>query len=281
MLELIDADYAYPGGITALSAVNIAIRPGEKVALLGANGAGKTTLLNVLNGTLRPAGGALQLDGQPVRYDRGGLRHLRQRVGMVLQDPDDQLFAASVFEDVSFGPSNLDLGEAMVAQRVTAALEAMQVVDLADRPTHMLSFGQRKRVAIAGILAMEPRYLLLDEPSAGLDPDGVGQLMSALGNVSQAGTAIVMATHDMDAAYAWADRILIFGEGRIAAAGDPEAVFVDRDLLSRLRLTPPLLWEIGELLRRSKVGAARPLPISRQRHGILSEIEALVSRIGD
>lgn len=276
MLELIGVDYAYPGGIAALSGIDIAIRPGEKVALLGANGAGKTTLLNVLNGTYRPVQGSLRLDGAAVRYDRSGLRQLRQTVGMVLQDPDDQLFAASVFEDVSFGPANLDLAETAVRQRVEAALTAMQIVDLADRPTHMLSFGQRKRTAIAGILAMEPRYLLLDEPSAGLDPDGIAQLMVSLQNVSAAGTAIVMATHDMDAAFAWADRILIFGGGRIVAAGTPESVFADRTLLARLRLAPPLVWEIGAVLRAA--GALDgSVPMPRRREDVLASIEKLAA----
>jgi cobalt/nickel transport system ATP-binding protein len=279
MLELVGVDYAYPGGIAALSAVDISIRPGEKVALLGANGAGKTTLLNVLNGTLRPDRGQLRLDGAPVRYDRAGLRQLRQTVGMVLQDPDDQLFAASVFEDVSFGPANLDLAEATIAARVERALAAMQIADLADRPTHMLSFGQRKRAAIAGILAMEPRYLLLDEPSAGLDPDGVMQLMAALRNVSKSGTAIIMATHDMDSAYAWADRILIFGQGQIMAAGDAEAVFADRALLARLGLAPPLLWEVGEVIRASgKLPSTQGLP--RERAEALAGLHALLTAGG-
>jgi cobalt/nickel transport system ATP-binding protein len=252
-----------------LEVIDVAIRPGEKVAVLGANGAGKTTLLNMLNGTFRPSQGTVNLDGAPVRYDRQGLRQLRQTVGMVLQDPDDQLFAASVFEDVSFGPANLGLAAPAIEARVEAALTAMQILDLAERPTHMLSFGQRKRVAIAGILAMAPRYLLLDEPSAGLDPDGIAQLMASLQDISAAGTAILMATHDMDAAYAWADRILIFGAGRIVAAGDPETVFADRALLARLRLAPPLIWEIGTVLRTTgALSADAALP--RRREQILA-----------
>lgn len=271
MLEVIDVDYAYPGGIAALSAINVAIRPGEKVAVLGANGAGKTTLLNMLNGTFRPSRGTVKLDGVPVSYDRQGLRHLRQTVGMVLQDPDDQLFAASVFEDVSFGPANLGLAVPAIEARVEAALTAMQILDLAQRPTHMLSFGQRKRVAIAGILAMAPRYLLLDEPSAGLDPDGMAQLMASLQDISAAGTAILMATHDMDAAYAWADRILIFGAGRIAAAGDPETVFADRALLAQLRLAPPLIWEIATALRAAGVLPA-DAKLPRRRDEVLTAL---------
>ena len=219
MLQMTAVDYAYPGGILALRDVSLSISPGEKIAILGANGAGKSTLFNVLCGALRPSKGRVALNGVELQYDRKGLRELRSQVGLVLQDPDDQLFAASVFEDVSFGPANLDLGTQEITNRVDAALDALEIADLRKRPTHMLSFGQRKRVAIAGIVAMQPSYLLLDEPSAGLDPLGVEHLMGALHRISALGTAIALATHDVDAAYAWADRILVFADGAIACSG--------------------------------------------------------------
>jgi cobalt/nickel transport system ATP-binding protein len=249
------------------------LSPGEKVAILGANGAGKSTLLSILNGTIRPARGVLRLNGSEVRYDRSGLRELRRQVGMVLQDPDDQLFAASVFEDVSFGPANLGLTEAEIIERVDAALRAVEIADLRDRPTHMLSFGQRKRVAIAGIVAMQPRYLLLDEPSAGLDPIGVTQLMATLARISAADTAIMLATHDVDTAYAWADRIVIFGAGRIARSGAPDTVFADAEVLTELRMRPPLIWEVARALRASGVLDAS-LPLPRDRDGIIRQIAA-------
>ncbi len=266
MLSAVGLHYAYPGGIQALANVDIEIAPGERLAILGANGAGKTTLLMLLNGTLRPAAGEIRLDGQPTAYDKASLRRWRQRVGLVLQDPDDQLFAASVFEDVSFGPLNLSLDAAEAAARVMGALEALRIADLADRPTHMLSYGQRKRAAIAGIVAMSPGVLLLDEPTAGLDPLGVTHLLAALGTLSERGTAIVFATHDMDLAYGWADRIAIFGDGRIAASSAPEAVFEDAEMLKRLRLRRPILWEIGRALqRRGIIDADRPLPRGRRQ----------------
>jgi cobalt/nickel transport system ATP-binding protein len=264
MLELVDADYAYPGGIAALTGVGLHLRPGEKVALLGPNGAGKTTLLSLLNGTIRPDRGAVRLKGDPVRYDRSGLRALRRQVGLVLQDPDDQLFAASVFEDVSFGPSNLGLSPAEVTGRVDAALDLLQIGALRERPTHMLSYGQRKRVAIAGIVAMQPDYLLLDEPSAGLDPDGVERLIAALENISARGTAILLTTHDIDMAYGWADRIVVFGHGHIACSGHPAEVFRDRTALQKLGMRPPLLWEIALALRAAgTLDDATPLPRTR------------------
>jgi cobalt/nickel transport system ATP-binding protein len=273
MLEMIGVDYAYAGGIAALSGVSLSVSPGERVAILGANGAGKSTLLSILNGSMRPARGVLRLNGSEVRYDRSGLRELRRQVGMVLQDPDDQLFAASVFEDVSFGPANLGLTEAEIIERVDAALRAVEIADLRDRPTHMLSFGQRKRVAIAGIVAMQPRYLLLDEPSAGLDPIGVTQLMATLARISAADTAIMLATHDVDTAYAWADRIVIFGAGRIARSGAPDTVFADAEMLTELRMRPPLIWEVARALRANGLLDAS-LPLPRDRDGIIRQISA-------
>jgi cobalt/nickel transport system ATP-binding protein len=232
-----------------------------------------------MNGTLRPQRGVLRLNGVDVRYDRSRLRELRGHVGMVLQDPDDQLFAASVFEDVSFGPANMGLAEAEIIERVDAALHAAEIADLRDRPTHMLSFGQRKRVAIAGIVAMRPRYLLLDEPSAGLDPIGVTQLMATLARISLADTAIMLATHDVDTAYAWADRIVIFGAGRIARSGPPDTVFGDAEVLKELRMRPPLVWEVARALRASGV-LDDSLPMPRDRDGIIEQIAAGACQAG-
>jgi cobalt/nickel transport system ATP-binding protein len=276
MLELVAVDYEYPGSIAALTGVNFSIRPGEKVAILGANGAGKSTLLNMLCGSLRPARGKVCLNGQDLTYDQAGLRRLRSEVGLVLQDPDDQLFAASVFEDVSFGPVNLGVPTEEIRARVDAALDALEIADLRERPTHMLSFGQRKRVAIAGIVAMRPRYLLLDEPSAGLDPLGVEHLMSAFARISGHGAAILLATHDVDTAYAWADRITIFHGGAIACSGSPDEVFADSGRLHELRMRAPLVWDIARSLRASGL-IDRKEPMPRDREAVLEQIRTIRS----
>jgi len=264
MIELIDISYSYPGDVQALAGLNLRIEKGERLAILGPNGAGKSTLLLLLNGTLRPEQGRIVIDGQEARYNRPALKAWRETVGLVLQDPDDQLFAATVFEDVSFGPLNQGLDEAAAQKRVEDALAMMSISDLADRPTHMLSFGQRKRVALTGIVAMQPRILLLDEPSAGLDPRGVMDLISALRVISDLGTTIVLTTHDMELAYAWADRIAVFGDRRVAAIGEPETVFCDDELLKRQGIERPFIYEIGLSLRSRRLLPEGPLPRSRR-----------------
>lgn len=269
-----DVDYVYPGGVTALRGLNLEIRAGRKLAILGPNGSGKTTLLLLLNGTYRPMRGEIRLDGQPAGYDRRFLNGWRRRVGLVLQEPDDQLFAATVEQDVSFGPLNLGLSADEAALRVREALAALRIVQLADRPTHALSFGQKKRVAIAGVLAMRPELLVLDEPTAGLDPYGVTHLLGALQPLHAAGTTLVFSTHDVDLAYAWADEVALFHEGGVLRQGEATAVLSDRDLLRQARLHPPLLLEIGELLA---TGCGSPSVKPRSRAAVLA---ALRQRLG-
>jgi cobalt/nickel transport system ATP-binding protein len=230
--------YAYPGGVPALDGLDLAIEKGRRLAILGANGAGKTTLLLHLNGTLRPAHGRIRIDGTPVAYDRAGLLAWRRRVGLVLQDADDQLFAPSVFEDVSFGPMNLDLDEGEVRTRVEAALTALDIADLADRPTHMLSFGQKKRVAIAGAVAMRPEVLLLDEPTAGLDARSAKRLLATLAELEAAGTTLVFTTHDVDMAHRFADEAALFHRGRVIAHGAAKAILTDAATMDRAGLDP-------------------------------------------
>lgn len=169
LLELQGVSHVYADGSAGLKDCSLALGRGRRHALLGANGAGKTTVLQHLNGLLRPTSGRLLCDGQPFDYGRAGLAQLRRRVGLVFQNPDRQLFSAQVEEDVSFGPLNLGLDAATVRVRVAAALDAVGLRDQARRAVHHLSFGQKKRVCIAGVLAMEPDVLLLDEPMAGLD----------------------------------------------------------------------------------------------------------------
>lgn len=218
--------------VNALDGLDFTVHRGERLALLGANGAGKTTLLLHCNGILKPHAGELRFDGAPLDYSRQGLLRLRARVGLLFQNPDDQLFSASIFEDVSFGPLNLGLSEEDARTRTEWALDRMNIADLADRPTHLLSFGQKKRAALAGVLAMRPEMLLLDEPTSGLDPAGVDELLDALDGLGAAGTALVLATHDLGLAADFADRAVVLAKGRSLAQGPARSIVADKGLLS-------------------------------------------------
>ncbi|MCX5375728.1 ATP-binding cassette domain-containing protein [Streptomyces sp. NBC_00091] len=231
LVELVGAGYAYEDGPAVLSGVDFGIAEGRALVLLGRNGSGKTTLMRLLSGGLRPGSGALRLDGAEVAYDRKGLTRLRTSVQLVVQDPDDQLFAASVEQDVSFGPMNLGLPAPEVRERVDSALAALDITALRDRPTHLLSYGQRKRAAIAGAVAMAPRVLILDEPTAGLDPDGQERLLDVLAGLRAVGTTVVMATHDVDLAVRWADDAAVLTPAGIRV-GPAGVLLSDPDLLA-------------------------------------------------
>jgi cobalt/nickel transport system ATP-binding protein len=269
--------FTYPGGIDALAGLDLDVPEGGRLAILGPNGAGKTTLLMHLNGTLRPGDGEVRLAGRPVAYDRRSLTRWRTMVGLVLQDPDDQLFAGSVHQDVSFGPLNLGLTEREVRDRVDGALAAMRISDLARRLIHMLSFGQKKRVAIAGVLAMKPRVLILDEPTGGLDPHGVAHLLAALGHLVAAGTTIVYTTHDVDLACAWSDAVAVFHRGRVIGHGRPEHVLAEGELLRRAHLRLPLALEVG--LRARELGLVEAdAPLPRSRADVADLLERMAGR---
>ncbi|EWY40257.1 cobalt ABC transporter ATP-binding protein [Skermanella stibiiresistens SB22] len=265
ILEAVGLRHAYPGGVEALRGIDLTITRGRRLALLGPNGCGKTTLFLHLNGTLRPGAGKVLLGGAPAGYDRRSLRDWRSRVSLVLQDPDDQIFAATVARDVAFGPLNLGLGETEARRRVASALAGLGIADLAERPTHMLSFGQKRRVAIAGALAMRPEVLLLDEPTAGLDAEGEVLLMAALDDLSAAGMTLVLSTHDVDLAYAWADEIAVFVDGRTIRHGPVTEVMADTNTLARARLRPPILLELASVLDL-------PRPWPRTRDGMLERV---------
>jgi cobalt/nickel transport system ATP-binding protein len=248
LVTLRGASFAYEDGPAVLDGLDFEVREGRALALLGRNGSGKTTLMRLLSGGLRLHSGALTVEGQPVTYDRKGLTRLRTTVQLVVQDPNDQLFAASVAQDVSFGPLNLGLPDAEVRARVAEALAALDITALADRPTHLLSYGQRKRTAIAGAVAMRPRVLILDEPTAGLDPDGQERLLATLDALRASGTTVVMATHDVDLALRWADDAALLTPSG-AHTGPAAATLARTDLLRQAGLRLP--WGIAatQLLR--------------------------------
>ncbi|BCR81368.1 energy-coupling factor ABC transporter ATP-binding protein [Arachnia rubra] len=234
-------------GREVLRGLDLTVPAGSRVALLGANGSGKTTLLRTLAGAHRPSAGQVLLDGEPVRFDRAGLREHRRRVQLVLQDPDDQLFSADVRQDVSFGPLNLGLSEEQAAEATDAAIAAMGIEHLADRPTHQLSYGERKRAVIAGALAMNVDVLLLDEPTAGLDPAGVEALLQTLVQINERGTTLVFSTHEVDNALAFATHAAVMTEGKLRQGGLVE-LLSDAELLAAARLRQPILLQLSASL---------------------------------
>lgn len=234
-------------GREVLRGLDLTVPAGSRVALLGANGSGKTTLLRTLAGAHRPSAGQVLLDGEPVRFDRAGLREHRRRVQLVLQDPDDQLFSADVRQDVSFGPLNLGLSEEQAAEATDVAIAAMGIEHLADRPTHQLSYGERKRAVIAGALAMNVDVLLLDEPTAGLDPAGVEALLQTLVQINERGTTLVFSTHEVDNALAFATHAAVMTEGKLRQGGLVE-LLSDAELLAAARLRQPILLQLSASL---------------------------------
>ncbi|MDT0395156.1 MULTISPECIES: energy-coupling factor ABC transporter ATP-binding protein [Streptomyces] len=248
LVALRGVSFTYEDGPPVLSGLDFEVREGRALALLGRNGSGKTTLMRLLSGGLRPDGGEVTVEGRAVRYDRKGLTALRTTVQLVVQDPDDQLFAASVGQDVSFGPLNLGLSDTEVRARVAESLAALDITALADRPTHLLSYGQRKRTAIAGAIAMRPRVLILDEPTAGLDPDGQERLLATLDGLRASGTTVVMATHDVDLALRWADDAALLTPSG-AHTGPAAGMLARTDLLAGAGLRLPWGVAVARLLR--------------------------------
>ena len=224
ILALQNVTFTYPGAVTALKNLSVTFPRAQRTAVMGRNGSGKTSLFALLNGLQRPQSGEILFAGKQLCYDRGSLLKLRQAVGMVFQDPEHQLFSASLYEDVSFGPMNLGLPEAEVRSRVERALELLDLTALLERPVHDLSFGQKKRACIAGILAMQPEVIVLDEPFAGLDAVMTHDLIDTLNDLTKNGVTLIVATHDVDFARNWANEIIVLREGELLEQGRPAEV---------------------------------------------------------
>ena len=250
--------YAYPDGRVALRGIDLALEQGERVALLGPNGAGKTTLVLHLNGILHGGAGTVTVDGDRVDpSDRAALAEIRRRVGIVFQDPDDQLFLPTVHEDVAFGPSNLGLRGEALAARVQEALDAVGMAEHHDRAPHHLSFGQRRRVAVATVLSMRPSVLVLDEPSSNLDPASRRELATILESLP---VTMLMVTHDLPYALQLCPRAVILDDGRVVADGRTEDLLADSELLARHRLELPYGFTPAVPATQPAVPATPPTP---------------------
>ncbi|MGI6776945.1 MAG: energy-coupling factor ABC transporter ATP-binding protein [Acetivibrionales bacterium] len=274
IIEARELSFEYPDGTPALRDVSLKIRKGSKVAVLGSNGSGKSTLFMNFNGVLKPTGGRLFFKGREVGYSRSSLINLRKSVGIVFQDPDSQLFSASVLQEVSFGPVNLRMPQDTVKERVDNALKELGIYNLRDRPVHFLSYGQKKMVTIADILVMEPELIIFDEPTACLDPKHTLNIIELFDRINQKGVTVIISTHDIDMAYSWADYIIVMKEGRIEMEGKPEDIFEDRRLLERAGLVKPVVLEIYRELRRKGI-IEENLPVPRNKEKLLEMIKSI------
>ncbi|MBD0385886.1 MAG: ABC transporter ATP-binding protein [Nostoc sp. C3-bin3] len=245
LLEFEKLYYTYPNAEqSALNGLTLKIPAHHKCALIGQNGCGKTTLFLLANGLYKPQKGSVYWQGKPLQYDRKSLMRLRQQVGLVFQDPEQQLVASTVEEDISYGLCNLGLPTGEIKQRVEQALVEFELTQLAQRPVHHLSLGQKKRVSIADVMVLKPELLLLDEPTAYLDKLHTRNLMATLKKIHADGTTIVMATHDLDLVYRWADWIFVMDRGQLVIEGKPQDVFNQRGILEDLQLGVPLIYEM-------------------------------------
>ena len=223
------------------------------MALLGANGSGKSTFFLCLNGVNQPQKGALYLHDKPYDYSKNGLLHLRSKVGIVFQDPDSQLFSASVYQEISFGAMNLGLEEEEVKRRVEQSIEDLEITPFRHKPTHFLSGGQKKQVSVADILVMDPEVIVFDEPAAALDPKHTKILNHLIDKLSERGITIIISTHDVDFAFGWADEAVLFHNGKVLRQGAPEEVFAAEEDLEKTNLTKPAALRLFDNLVKNGV----------------------------
>ena len=245
--------YTYEDGTEALKGIDLTIEAGKKVALLGANGSGKSTFFLCLNGVNQPQKGALYLHDKPYDYSKNGLLHLRSKVGIVFQDPDSQLFSASVYQEISFGAMNLGLEEEEVKRRVEQSIEDLEITPFRHKPTHFLSGGQKKQVSVADILVMDPEVIVFDEPAAALDPKHTKILNHLIDKLSERGITIIISTHDVDFAFGWADEAVLFHNGKVLRQGAPEEVFAAEEDLEKTNLTKPAALRLFDNLVKNGV----------------------------
>lgn len=254
LLKLENVTFSYEGEKEkSLDNVSLNIKKGRKIAVMGANGSGKSTLFLCCNGIHKPSQGTVYYHGKPVEYSRKGLLSLRSGVGIVFQDPDNQLFSASVYQEISFGACNIGMSETEVKKTVEDVMERLNITPFCEKPTHALSGGQKKQVSIADILVMKPEIILLDEPNAALDPWHSRVVNGIVEELTKEGITIMMATHDMDYAYAWADEIILMNNGKIVKQGSPCEVCTDKEALAQTNLELPAVFKIYESLCRKGI----------------------------
>lgn len=265
--------FTYPDGTSALNNINLEIFEGEKAAIIGSNGAGKSTLFSHFNGILRPTSGLIKIDGKPASYKKDDLMRIRQKVGMVFQNPDDQLFSPTVEEDVAFGPMNLGLLDDEVEKRVEESLSAVGMLEEREKPPHHLSGGQKKRVAIAGILAMQPEIMVLDEPTTGLDPKGVEPVIDILYKLNrEQNMSIIISSHDVEMVTEFANKIFVLHDGRIIQQGTPAEIFNDPETIKKAHLKLPKAAALLHLLKNNGMKVGVKFTVEEAYHEILHSV---------
>ncbi len=257
MIECKGLSFSYENGSKALQNIDFSTSHGGIIGLIGANGAGKSTLFKCMTGLVKPTEGCVEFKGKRLEYSKHSLNELRQQVNVVLQDPDRQIFFPRVFDDVAFGPRNMKKSKEMVDEAVMNSLCLTKMEELKDRPVHALSFGQKKRTAIAGILAMNCQMMICDEPEAGLDPQMKRAMTDILKKLAESGTTIVLSSHNMDLILELCDFVYVLGEGQIMGKGETLSVLSNKSLMESAALERPLLIELAEQLNLPFVRSAK------------------------
>lgn len=272
ILEARNLSYSYEDSSSpALNGLSLSIARGSKIAVMGANGSGKSTFFLCCNGILKPDQGELLFKGQPVSYSKKNLLELRSKVGIVFQNPDTQLFCASVYQEISFGPLNLGIPEKEAAEAVENIIETLEITDFRHRPAHALSGGQKKQVALADILVMKPEIMILDEPFAALDPVHTRIIHQQIDKMCTSGMTVLLATHNTDYALEWADEVILLKNGRVLSQDRPDKVLTDEKLLKETNLELPSVIRLHKFL--CSRGIADPsLPVPRNMDELEKEL---------
>ncbi len=260
ILEAVDVSFEYTDGTKALNNINMKICKGQKTAILGPNGAGKTTLFLLFNGILKPKSGKIMFNNKEINYSRKEIEKLRKNVGIVFQNPDIQIFANRVYQEISFGLMNLGMPEDLAREKIEKVLMQMDITDIKDKPTHFLSYGQKKSVSIADIIVMEPEVIILDEPTVYLDYEHVSKIMKTLDDLISQRKTIVLSTHDVDFAYSWADYVYLMKDGKVIDEGKPTDIFNDENKIRKVNLRRPMIMDVFEILRERGVANCNTMP---------------------
>ena len=253
MLKLENICFSYEKQNKILKNISLDIKKGEKTVFLGENGSGKSTLFFLLNGLLKPDSGEIYFNGEKLKYKKKDLENLRKKVGIVFQDPEVQIFAPTVYQEIAYGLQNLDYSNEKIEQKISEISAELNMKKLLEKPCHHLSYGQKKRVTIASILAMEPEILVLDEPTAWLDFKNIKKTLEMIKNLRKRGKTLVISTHDIDFAYEVADYIYILNEGKIVKYGTRYEIFEDFNFLKKLNLDVPKILKVKEFLKQKNI----------------------------